>query len=97
MLPEAIERFIFLHEQGHGEAVLVPGTPAWDRLAAEFAHGPGARIWQAVRESRAYPDAIDEGIALWREVFEEWLAERGVKLASVSPDELIRALGLGED
>ncbi len=75
---------------------LVPGAPAWERLVIEFHEGSGARVWAAVRESSEYPDALNEALALWREVFDEWLTDRGRVLAPASMDELQRALGLGE-
>ncbi len=96
VLPAAIDRFAARHAVPP-PVTLVTGTPAWDRLVVEFHEGPGVRIWADVQESSVYPDALDEALALWREVFGEWLAARGRALAPTSTDELRRALGLGED
>ncbi len=79
------------------DAALKLGTPAWDRLVVEFHGGSGARVWAEVQGSSKYPDALDEALALWRAVFEEWLAHRGQVLAPASMDELRHALGLGKD
>jgi hypothetical protein len=96
VLPGAIDRFADAHADPPPGATLVPGTAAWDQLVATFNEGPGARIWAEVQESSVYPDALDEAVALWREVFEEWLADGGHALAPTSVDELQRALRLGE-
>jgi hypothetical protein len=97
VLPGAIDRFADKHTHTLTNAPLVPGTPAWDRLVLEFHEGPGARIWAEVQGSPEYPDALDEALALWREVFVEWLADRDHALAPTSIDELKRALGFGQD
>ncbi len=97
VLPEAIARFVAERRDSLRGAALKPGTPAWDRFVIEFHEGPGARLWAEVQASSAYPDALDEAVALWREVFEEWLAGRGRALAPAPMDEVQRALGLTED
>jgi hypothetical protein len=97
VLPGSIDRFAAKHADPPPSAALKPGTPAWDRLVVEFHDGPGARIWAEVQGSSGYPDALDEAVALWREVFEEWLAGMGHALAPTSMDELERALLLCED
>ncbi len=97
VLPEAIDRFLAKHRDSPLGAALVPGTAAWGRLVATFNDGPGARIWAEVQESSDHADALDEAVALWGEVFGEWLADEGHALAPTSMDELQRALHLAED
>jgi hypothetical protein len=95
VLPEAIERFVAERTDPAPGAALAAGTPTWSRLVVEFhREPPGAIIWAELQGSSTYPDALDEALALWREAFEEWLADRGLELAPASTDELARALGL---
>ena len=76
VLPGAIDRFAAKRMDPPPDAVVTPGAPAWDRLVVEFHGGPGARVWAEVQELSKYPDALDEVLALWREGFDEWLADR---------------------
>jgi hypothetical protein len=92
VLPGAIERFAARLAEPAGGTILRAGTPAWDRLTAQFNSGPGARAWRAVVESRVDLDALDEALSLWRELFGEWLAAQGLELAQLSPDEIVAAL-----
>ncbi len=74
-----------------------PGTPEWLRLAVEFNDGVGARILREVLASADDPGARDEALALWREVFDDWLIDRGLAPTPGSLPDVIRALGLPED
>ncbi len=71
-----------------------PGTPEWLGLAAEFNDGAGARHWREVLDSAAYLDACDETLALWREVFDDWLIQRGLSPVPGSFTDVLRVLGL---
>lgn len=71
-----------------------PGTPEWLRLAVEFNDGVGARHLREVLASVDDPGARDEALALWREVFDDWLIDRGLAPTTGSVTDVIRALGL---
>ena len=89
-----VDRSTGCQSEAREQEGIEPLHPQWAALVAECNGGQGLGIWQAVVESAPYVDALDELLALWLEVFQDWLTARGRWMSPVSPDDLICSLEL---